>query len=126
MLQGFHEWIGRGRKRQSAPAAAGSWKEQNKAANLLRRLEQFDLCYLVFLLDPLVPVTNNQAEQDIRMVKVRQMISGCFRTLRGAQIFARIRGYFSTCPKQGHNLWETTKRTLQGQLFMPKVSAVAA
>jgi len=122
----FHAWVRQGRQRHPAPAAAGGRKEQSKAANLLSRLERFDLCYLAFLLDPLVPFTNNQAEQDIRMVKVRQKISGCFRTLHGAQIFARIRGYLSTCRKQGHNLWEATKRAVQGQPFMPKVSIAAA
>lgn len=60
------------------------------------------------------------------MVEVRQKISGCFRTLHGAQIFARLRGYLSTCRKQGHNLWEATKRAVQGQPFLPKVSTLAA
>jgi transposase len=82
---------------------------QSKAANLVDRLEGYDLCYLAFLFDPDVPFTNNQAEQDIRMIKVRQKISGGFRTLKGAQIFARIRSYFSTCRKQGHNLWAAAK-----------------
>ena len=69
---------------------------QGKAANLLDRLEDYDLCVLAFLVDPNVPFTNNQGEQDIRMMKVKQKISGCFWILRGAQIFARIRGYLST------------------------------
>ena len=70
------------------------------------RLEDFDLSVLAFLWDGRVPFTNNQGEQDIRMIKVRQKISGCFRTLRGAQMFCRIRSYLSTCRKQGRNLWE--------------------
>lgn len=122
----FHAWVRQGRQRHPAPAAAGGRKEQSKAANLLSRLERFDLCYLAFLLDPRVPFNNNQAERDIRMVEVRQKISGCFRTLHGAQIFARLRGYLSTCRKQGHNLWEATKRAVQGQPFLPKVSTLAA
>jgi transposase len=63
--------------------------------------------------------------QDIRMVKVRQKILRCFRTLGGAQIFARIRGYLPIRRKQGHNLREAIRRAEHGQPFMPKVSMVA-
>jgi len=80
--------------------------QQSKAANLLDRLEDYDLRILAFRIDPAVPFTNNQGEQDIRMIKVKQKISGCFRTLTGAQVFARIRSYLSTCRKQDRNLWE--------------------
>ena len=96
---------------------------QSKAANLLDRLEEFDLCVLAFLIDERVPFTNNQGEQDIRMVKVRQKISGCFRTLRGAQIFCRIRSYLSTCRKQGRNLWEAIQMALVGRPFIPSCPA---
>jgi transposase len=92
---------------------------QSKAANLLDRLEDFDYNILAFLWDGRVPFTNNQAEQDIRMIKVRQKISGCFRTLRGAQVFCRIRSYLSTCRKQGRNLWEAIQMAVIGQPFIP-------
>ena len=92
---------------------------QSKAANLLDRLEDFDWSILAFLWDGRVPFTNNQAEQDIRMIKVRQKISGCFRTMRGAQIFCRIRSYLSTCRKQGHNLWQALQRAATGRPFIP-------
>jgi hypothetical protein len=72
-----------------------------------------------FLLDPNVPFTNNQGEQDIRMIKVKQKVSGCFRTLEGARCFARIRGYLSTCRKQGINLWDACFQAALGQPFMP-------
>ena len=92
---------------------------QCKAANLLDRLEDFDLSVLAFLIDPNVPFTNNQGERDIRMIKIKQKISGCFRTLFGAQVFARIRSYLSTCRKQGRNLWEACYQVVIGQPFMP-------
>lgn len=97
--------------------------QQGKAANLLDRLEDFDLQVLAFLIDPNVPFTNNQGEQDIRMIKVKQKISGSFRTLTGAQTFARIRSYLSTCRKQGRNLWEACYQLAIGQPFMPHVPA---
>ena len=93
--------------------------KQDKATNLLDRLEDYDLCVLAFLIDPNVPFTNNQGEQDIRMIKVKQKISGSFRTLTGAQCFARIRSYLSTCRKQGINLWDACFQAVTGQPFMP-------
>ena len=93
-----------------------------KIANLLDRLQDFDLCVLAFLFDPDVPFTNNQAEQDIRMIKVRQKISGGFRTLSGARAFARVRSYLSSCRKQGRNLWEAVRQAVIGQPFMPELT----
>jgi transposase len=86
-------------------------------------LEDFDLCVLAFLIDPAVPFTNNQGEPDIRMIKVKQKISGCFRTLVGAQVFARVRSYLSTCRKQGHNLGQACYRLAIGMPFMPHAPA---
>lgn len=97
--------------------------KQGPAANLLDRLEDYDLSVLAFLLDPAVPFTNNQAEQDLRMIKVKQKISGSFRTVRGAQVFARIRSYLSTCRKQGRNLWEACHQLVIGQPFLPNAPA---
>lgn len=74
---------------------------------------------LAFLFDPEVPFTNNLAEQDIRMEKVRQKISGCFRTLDGARIFARIRADISTCRKQGRNILDELENALCGKPFIP-------
>ena len=97
--------------------------KQSKAANLLDRLEDYAMSVLAFLVAPNVPFTNNQGEQDIRMIKVKQKISGSCRTLAGAQIFARIRSYLSTCRKQGRNLWEACHQLVIGQPFLPNVPA---
>ena len=61
---------------------------------------------LRFLVDPTVPFTNNQAERDIRMMKLRQKISGGFRSDQGAEIFATIRSFISTAKKQGWKIIE--------------------
>lgn len=98
---------------------------QCKAANMLDRLEDYDLSVLAFLVDPQVPFTNNQGEQDIRMIKVKQKISGCFRTLPGAQIFARVRSYLSTCRKQGRSLWDACQQVVIGKPFMPNAPTSA-
>jgi transposase len=111
----------RGRRDHPRRRSGKGRTQQDKATNLLDRLEDYDLSVLAFLIDPQVPFTNNQGEQDIRMIKVKQKISGCFRNLAGAQVFARIRGYLSTCRKQGHNLWEACQRLVLGQPFMPQV-----
>ncbi len=66
--------------------------KRTKAQNLLRRLKEYEAEVLAFLHDLNVPFTNNLGEQDIRMIKVRLKVSGCFRTLDGARKFARIRG----------------------------------
>ena len=118
-LKRYRAVVRRGRYRHPRLARGQGRCKQSTAANLLDRLEDFDLCILAFLLDGRVPFTNNQAEQDIRMIKVRQKISGCFRTLRGAQIFCRIRSYLSTCRKQGRNLWEAIQMAIQGRPFIP-------
>jgi len=70
-----------------------------------------------------VPFTNNLAEQDIRMIKVRLKISGCFRTVQGAEHFARIRSYLSTVRKQGRNVLDSITSAIQGNPFLIVASA---
>ena len=74
--------------------------KRTTARNLLERLRDFEADVLRFMVDERVPFTNNQGENDIRMTKVQQKISGCFRSMDGAKIFCRVRGYLSTCKKQ--------------------------
>ena len=75
--------------------------------NLLIRLHKFKPDVLQFLYDFAVPFTNNEAERDLRMMKVKMKISGGFRTIAGARIFARLRAVISTARKQGWNILQT-------------------
>jgi transposase len=85
--------------------------KQRPGHNLLERLKTFKTETLRFLTDFDVPFTNNLAEQDLRMMKVKMKISGSFRTLEGAEIFARLRSVVSTARKQGFNILQILTAT---------------
>jgi len=90
--------------------------KRTKARNLLERMTNFENEILRFMDDPLVPFTNNRGENDIRMTKVHQKISGCFRSMDGALIFSRIRSYLSTCRKNNIHASEALYCLLNGKL----------
>lgn len=86
--------------------------------SLFIRLRAYKAEVLKFIHNLSVPFSNNIAEQDIRMCKVRQKISGCFRSTNGLLIFCRIRGYLVTARKQGINLFTAIENAIAGNPFM--------
>ena len=94
-------------------------RKQSPARHLLERLWLGQAEVLAFLDDFTIPFDNNQAEQDLRMYKVQQKISGCFRADAGAHAYCRIRGYLSTLRKRRHALLLALHTVFTGRPFLP-------
>jgi transposase len=109
-------------QRANPPPARGWHRGRGRrspAANLLARLDAHRDEVLRSLDDTRVPFDNNQAERDLRMVKLQQKISGCWRTLSGAEAFLTVRSYVATARKQGMNPLAVLRRLFEGHTWLP-------
>jgi transposase len=117
----YRETLDAGHKANPPPEPTGKRGRTKRTVggNLVRRLEEYQNETLAFLYDFAVPFDNNQAERDVRMMKVKLKVSGCFRSEAGADAFCRIRGYISTMRKQGHNVLGILHSVAEGTPIRP-------
>ena len=108
--------------RRHAPPGQRRRLKQSPAYNLIARLHEHRDEVLRFITDLRVPFDNNQAERDIRMPKLKQKVSGCFRGDDGAKAFAIIRSYLSTLRKQSVDVYQALVMTFQGNPPMPRLA----
>jgi transposase len=104
-----------------APIKKRGRSKKGRALNMLDRLSERCHEVLAFMEDFAVPFDNNQAERDICMMKVRQKISGVYRSAKGADMFFRIRSYISTARKNSVSAFSAITEALDGRAFIPQV-----
>lgn len=116
---------------QANPPPPGGWPrgkrgrvKKTKARNLAERLAAHRPEVLAFVYDFKAPFDNNLAERDIRMLKVQQKISGCFRSQAGADDFCTVRSYTSTMRKQGVSVWLALGSIFSGDILLPDLTPV--
>lgn len=107
---------------QGWPKGARGRPKKTKPRNLAERLQLRQQAVLAFVYDFKVPFDNNLAERDIRMLKVQQKISGCFRASHGAHAFCAIRSYISTIRKQGLSVWLALNSLFSASILEPAYS----
>jgi transposase len=105
-----------GTLKEGQPRKKQGRQKKTKELNLLERLRDYEHETLRFMEIAVVPFTNNRGENDIRMTKVQQKISGCFRSMEGAKIFCRVRSYLLTAQKHGISPSDALKSLFNGKL----------
>ena len=122
----YRKIVARGLIKNPAPERTGKrgHPANGKARSLLLRLEKHEEAVLRFAIDFAVPFDNNLAERDLRMVKLRQKISGCFRSEDGPSNFCTIRGYISTLRKQGIDVMTALCKVFTGNPGRPSIKPV--
>ena len=121
----FDALVGEGLARNPLPETKPKGRgrpAKGKVRCLLERLRDYREQYLAFLFDLSLPFTNNEAERDIRMLKVKGKVSGCFRTVTGAEVFCRLRSYIVSCQKQGMALLECLRSVFAGSPILPALN----
>ena len=91
-----------------------------KAHNLWQRLKDYKKAVILFAKDPHVSFTNNRAERDLRMSKVKQKVSGCFRSVEMAKAYCRISSYLQTMAYQGYNPLVAIQAALTGNFYVQR------
>jgi transposase len=104
-----------GASAEAGPPGPVGRRHRALARRIRRRLED----YLRFAADLRVPFDNNAAERDLRMAKIKQKVSGCLRTLAGAQDFAAMRSYLATAAKHGRRPFEVLTELTSGNVWIP-------
>lgn len=115
LTQEYEAILARGWEENPTPTQ----RAKGKSFNLLKRFAEQREAIWQFILNFQVPFDNNLAERDLRMMKVQQKISGCFRSPEGAVQFCELRSYLSTIRKQGLSVWEALGSLFQGSPLSP-------
>lgn len=89
-------------------------KKKGKILALVERLDNYKVSVCLFIHNFMVPFDNNQAERDLRMIKVKTKVSGCFRSQEGARDYLKIMSYIGTAHKQGHNAYDAIRKAISG------------
>lgn len=90
-------------------------KKKGKILALVERLDAYKASVCLFIQNFMVPFDNNQAERDIRLIKVKTKVSGCFRSEEGSRDYLKIMSYVGTAHKQGHNAYDAIRNAISGR-----------